>query len=102
MDSATCAAARVESNCVERALGPWMNMSIGKDTHPSDFRALSGVSRKRAWSLTVLVMLAMSVSLVDRQVLAALAASVTSSLAISDVQYGWLSSGFASAYLIGS
>jgi ACS family hexuronate transporter-like MFS transporter len=68
----------------------------------SDFRALSGVSRKRAWGLTSLAMLALSVTLIHRQALAALAATVTGVLGISDVQYGWLSSGFAGAYLLGS
>jgi MFS transporter, ACS family, hexuronate transporter len=56
----------------------------------------------RAWSLTVLAMLALGVTLVQRQVLSALAATVTSSLKISDFHYGWLSSAFASAYLLGS
>jgi predicted MFS family arabinose efflux permease len=47
-------------------------------------------------------MLALSVTLVDRQALAALAVSVTGSLGISNVAYGWLSSAFAGAYLVGS
>jgi ACS family hexuronate transporter-like MFS transporter len=68
----------------------------------SDVRALTGVTRLRAWSLTVLAMLALSVTLVQRQVLSALAATVTSSLHISDFSYGWLSSAFAFAYLVGS
>src|SRR5689334_16393411 len=68
----------------------------------SDLRALAGVSRTRAWSLTFLAMAALAATLVHRQVLAALAATVTSSLGISDVAYGWLSSAFASAYLVGS
>jgi predicted MFS family arabinose efflux permease len=67
----------------------------------SDVRAL-GVSRRRAWTLATLSMLALSVTLVDRQTLAAIAVNVTSSLAISDVGYGWLSSAFAGAYLVGS
>jgi ACS family hexuronate transporter-like MFS transporter len=65
-------------------------------------RALAGVSRWRAWSLTILAMLALAVTLIQRQVLSALAATVTASLGISDFSYGWLSSAFASAYLIGS
>ena len=68
----------------------------------SDVRALSGVSRLRAWTLTILAMLALAVTLVQRQVLSALAATVTSTLHISDFNYGWLSSAFASAYLVGS
>ena len=47
-------------------------------------------------------MLALSVTLVQRQVLSALAATVTASLGISDFHYGWLTSAFASAYLLGS
>jgi ACS family hexuronate transporter-like MFS transporter len=47
-------------------------------------------------------MLALSVTLVQRQVLAALAHTVTTALDISDVNYGWLSSALASAYLVGS
>jgi MFS transporter, ACS family, hexuronate transporter len=47
-------------------------------------------------------MMALAVTLVQRQVLSALAATVTSSLRISDFNYGWLSSAFASAYLLGS
>jgi MFS transporter, ACS family, hexuronate transporter len=68
----------------------------------SDVRALSGVSRLRAWTLTSLAMFALAVTLIQRQVLSALAATVTSSLRISDFNYGWLSSAFASAYLLGS
>jgi predicted MFS family arabinose efflux permease len=68
----------------------------------SDIRALAGVSRFRAWTLTSLAMLALAVTLVQRQVLSALAATVTSSLGISDFNYGWLTSTFASAYLLGS
>jgi MFS transporter, ACS family, hexuronate transporter len=49
-----------------------------------------------------MAMLALAVTLIQRQVLSALAATVTSSLHISDFNYGWLSSAFASAYLIGS
>ncbi|HMJ51448.1 MAG TPA: MFS transporter [Polyangiaceae bacterium] len=47
-------------------------------------------------------MLALSVTLIQRQVLSALAATVTASLGISDFNYGWLSSAFATAYLLGS
>jgi len=47
-------------------------------------------------------MLAMSVSLVDRQILAALAHTVTASLHISEVRYGWWSTAFAGSYLVGS
>jgi MFS transporter, ACS family, hexuronate transporter len=47
-------------------------------------------------------MLALSVTLIQRQVLSALAVTVTTSLRISEVNYGWLSSAFATAYLVGS
>ncbi len=67
----------------------------------SDVRAL-GVSRVRAWTLTCLAMLALSVTLIDRQALAALAVSVTGSIGISEFAYGWLSTAFAGAYLLGS
>ncbi len=67
----------------------------------SDVRAL-GVSRARAWTLTCFAMLALSVTLVDRQALAALAVSVTGSVGISEFAYGWLSTAFAGAYLLGS
>jgi predicted MFS family arabinose efflux permease len=60
------------------------------------------MSRQRAWGLTGLASGALAVTLVDRQALAALADVVTSSLGISDVSYGVLSSGFAAAYLLGS
>jgi MFS family permease len=68
----------------------------------SDFRALAGVSRTKAWALIVLAMLAMAVSLIDRQVLAAIADIVTRSLGISDADYGFLGTAFAGAYLVGS
>jgi ACS family hexuronate transporter-like MFS transporter len=47
-------------------------------------------------------MLGLAVTLVHRQALAALAVTVSTTLSISDVKYGWLSSAFASAYLVGS
>jgi len=77
-----------------------VRQSLSSDVD-TEIRALA-VSRHRAWSITVLAMLALSVTLVQRQALAALAVTVTDSLAISHIGYGWLSSGFASAYLIGS
>ncbi len=67
----------------------------------SDVRAL-GVPRERAWALTVLAMFGLGVTLIHRQVLSALAVTVSDALSISNVGYGWLSSAFASAYLIGS
>jgi predicted MFS family arabinose efflux permease len=60
------------------------------------------VSRTRAWGLTGLSTIALAVTLIDRQALSALAETVTRSLGITDIGYGWLSSGFAAAYLVGS
>jgi ACS family hexuronate transporter-like MFS transporter len=47
-------------------------------------------------------MLGLAVTLIHRQALAALAVTVSNSVGISDVAYGWLSTAFASAYLVGS
>ncbi len=68
----------------------------------SDLQVLNTVSRTRAWTLTGLATIALAITLVHRQVLAALAVTVTTSLGISDVKYGWLSSGLAGAFLLGS
>jgi predicted MFS family arabinose efflux permease len=68
----------------------------------SDLRVLSENSRQRAWSLTALATIALLITLIHRQTLAALAATVTSALSISDVEYGWLSTGMAAAFLVGS
>lgn len=68
----------------------------------SDYQVLAENSRLRAWILTALSSAALVTTLVHRQSLAALAATVTSTLAISDLRYGWLSTGMAAAFLIGS
>jgi ACS family hexuronate transporter-like MFS transporter len=68
----------------------------------SDVRALLGVSRLKAWTLTVVAMLGLAITLVERQMLAALATTVTDALRISNVDYGLLSSIFALSYLVGS
>jgi MFS transporter, ACS family, hexuronate transporter len=68
----------------------------------SDLQVLSRFTRVRAWTLTGLATLALAITLIHRQVLAALAVSVTTALNISDVRYGWLSSGLAGAFMIGS
>ena len=47
-------------------------------------------------------MLVMAVSYLDRQVFAVLAPTITRELGVSDVQYGWLNSAFALAYLVGA
>jgi ACS family hexuronate transporter-like MFS transporter len=63
---------------------------------------LSTFTRVRAWTLTGLATVALATTLIHRQALAALAVSVTTALRISDVEYGWLSSGLAGAFFIGS
>lgn len=68
----------------------------------SDLQVLSENTRLRAWSLTALATVALLTTLIHRQTLAALAATVTATLAISDVEYGWLSTGMAASFLIGS
>jgi len=54
------------------------------------------------WILVVVATLTMAVSYFDRQVLAALAPTVKTNLAISNEQYGWLISAFSIAYLVAS
>ncbi len=79
---------------------------VGRDrTTPlpdSDLQVLTAVTRVRAWTLTGLATIALATTLIHRQMLAALAVTVTSSLGISDLKYGWLSSGLAGAFLVGS
>jgi ACS family hexuronate transporter-like MFS transporter len=58
--------------------------------------------RSSAWTIAALATLAMSVSYIDRQVLAALAQSVKESLDIGYEQFGWLASAFSMAYLVGT
>ena len=60
------------------------------------------LSRGAGWRVAVVATLAMSVSYLDRQALAALAPTVTKELDLTDAQYGWLSSAFSMAYLVGS
>lgn len=68
----------------------------------SDLQVLSENTRLRAWSLTILATVALLLTLVHRQTLAALAATVCAAMSLSDVQYGWLSTGMAAAFLAGS
>ena len=53
----------------------------------------------RAWAVTAVATAAMTVSYLDRQVLAVLAPTITAALSISDETYGWLASAFSLAYL---
>ncbi len=52
------------------------------------------------WLVAIVATLAMSVSYLDRQTLAAIAPTVRAELAISHERFGWLGSGFALAYLV--
>jgi len=58
------------------------------------------LSRARAWSVAVVATLAMSVSYVDRQVIAAIGASVRESLHIDAAQFGGLAGAFSLSYLV--
>ena len=60
------------------------------------------VSRGARWTIACVATLAMSVSYIDRQVLAALAQTVRSALSIDHQQFGWLLSAFSMAYLVGT
>lgn len=60
---------------------------------------MAEVKGKAAWGVAVAATLGMSVSYIDRQTLAAIAPSVTKSLAIDNTHYGWLLSAFSLAYL---
>jgi MFS transporter, ACS family, hexuronate transporter len=60
------------------------------------------LSRGRAWLVAVVATLAMSVSYVDRQVLAAVATSVRKALDIDATQFGWLVGAFSLTYLVGA
>jgi ACS family hexuronate transporter-like MFS transporter len=62
----------------------------------------SSLSRTAGWTIAALATLAMSVSYIDRQVLAALGVSVREALAIDHEQFGWLASAFSMAYLVGT
>ena len=53
--------------------------------------------RRRAWSVCIVATLTMSVSYIDRQTLAALSPTVVRALAMSEVEYGSLTSAFAMA-----
>ena len=63
---------------------------------------MTTLSRPAAWTIAVAATLAMSVSYIDRQVLAALGTSVRTALVIDHEQFGWLASAFSMAYLVGT
>lgn len=54
----------------------------------------------RPWLIAVVATLAMSVSYLDRQTLAAIAPTVREQLSLSHEAFGWLTSAFAAAYLV--
>ena len=54
------------------------------------------------WTLAVVATLALTVSYVDRQALAAIAPTVKVALHMNHTQFGWLTSAFSMAYLIGA
>jgi ACS family hexuronate transporter-like MFS transporter len=62
----------------------------------------SEVSRAHEWLIAVAAMLAMAVSYLDRQTFAVLSPTISKELGLSDVDYGWLNSGFAFAYMVGA
>lgn len=84
------------------ALLRWGSRERNTPLPDSDLQVLAENTRFRAWSLTALTTIALLTTLIHRQTLAALAATVTKTLAISDVHYGWLSTGMAAAFLVGS
>ena len=60
----------------------------------------SEISRGHAWLVAIIGTLALSVSYIDRQILAAIGKSVREALTINHTQFGWLISAFSIAYLI--
>jgi MFS transporter, ACS family, hexuronate transporter len=60
----------------------------------------SEISRARAWMVAIVATLVMSVSYIDRQILAALGKSVREALTINSTQFGWLAGAFSIAYLV--
>jgi MFS transporter, ACS family, hexuronate transporter len=58
------------------------------------------LSRGHAWLVAGVATLAMSVSYVDRQVMANIATSVRKALAIDAEHFGWLAGAFSLAYLV--
>jgi len=61
---------------------------------------MTELSRRGAWAVAIIATLTMTVSYIDRATFGVLAPSVTAALDITEVEYGWLQSAFAVAYLI--
>lgn len=60
----------------------------------------AGVTRAHAWLIAVVATLAMSVSYIDRQVVAAIGASVRKGLGIDATRFGILAATFSLSYLV--
>ena len=76
---------------------------LRRPQHPWVSRYRRGVlSRRETWAVALVATLTMTVSYVDRSTLSVLAPSVTKALDISNEAYGWLTSAFALAYLVGA
>lgn len=60
------------------------------------------LSRRLAWGIAIVATLTMSVSYIDRTALSILAPTVTRVMGISESGYGWLTSAFSMAYLLGT
>jgi ACS family hexuronate transporter-like MFS transporter len=58
------------------------------------------ISRRRAWLVAAVATLAMSVSYADRQVVAAIGASVRKALGIDAAQFGLMAAAFSLSYLV--
>jgi len=66
---------------------------------PNDY---TRISRRHAWTLTLVATLTLAVSYVDRQALAALAPTICKEFDISEANYGLLLASFSFAYLFAS
>lgn len=72
------------------------------DVSDSPQRDEGARSTLRGWTVAVVATLAMSVSYLDRQALAAVATKVRADLDVSHGQYGLLAAAFGGAYLVGA
>ncbi|MFO0664177.1 MAG: MFS transporter [Polyangiaceae bacterium] len=61
-----------------------------------------GTAESSNWALAVVATLALTVSYVDRQALAAIAPTVKVALNMNHTHFGWLTSAFSMAYLVGA
>jgi MFS transporter, ACS family, hexuronate transporter len=63
-------------------------------------RALSSMSPKIRWYILALVFLATGLNFLDRQVLSMTIIKIQDELSISDVEYGWVNTGFLISYAV--